>query len=217
MQVYIEWTYKTKTGIQAKFSSEEMQAKAAIALAEDIEKTGRVKALTFIDRHERSWNLKELKKLMEEIKTEPHDIIIYFDGGFDHETGKAGLGCVIYYEKDGKSYRIRKNAFVEGLISNNEAEYAALHLGIMELEWLGVRHLPVTFIGDSKVVINQLNDEWPCYEEELARWMTRIEQKLEEMGISPILKSVSRKLNKEADQLAAQAMDGQEILSHKEL
>ncbi|MBP2077252.1 reverse transcriptase-like protein [Oceanobacillus polygoni] len=216
MQVRMELTYRTKKGLETIFSSDMMQAGQAIVIAEDMEKTGRIKQLTFIDSNEGSWTYKQLKKYMEEIKTEPHDIIVYFDGGFDLKTNKAGLGCVIYYEQNEKAYRIRKNALVEGLVSNNEAEYAALHLGLTELELLGAHHLPVTLVGDSKVVIHQLDGEWPCYEKELAAWIDRIERKLEQLGITPTYKNVSRKMNREADQLATQALQEIEITSHRE-
>lgn len=132
----------------------------ALLLAEDMEKTGRVKLLHCIDRQATSWSLKELKAYLKEIDSEPHDITVYFDGGFDRGTRQAGLGCAIYYEQNGKSYRLRKNAFSLELQSNNEAEYAALYLGLVELELLNVHHLPVRFIGDSQVVINQLSGEW---------------------------------------------------------
>lgn len=216
MQVRIELTYITKKGIEAEFSSEEMQARVAIIIAEDFEKTGRAKQLTFIDGQDGSWTYKQLKKYMEVIKTEPNNIVVYFDGGFDRETGKAGLGCAIYYDQNEKPHRIRKNALAEGLISNNEAEYAALQLGLTELELLGVHHSAITFVGDSKVVINQLNAEWPCYEAELSKWMDRIEQKSEQLGITPTYKNVSRKLNREADHLATQALKGIEITSQSE-
>lgn len=209
--------YQTKKGAEAFFTSDEMKAEKAIMLAEDLENTGRVKEIVFIDHQDVTWTLKQIKKLMKKVQTEPHDITVYFDGGFDLETRRAGLGCAIYYTQDGKKYRIRKNARVDGLISNNEAEYASLHLALLELELLGVHHMPVTFIGDSKVVVHQLNDEWPCYEEELAKWMDRIEEKVEELGLTPTYKDVSRKLNSEADHLAAQALAGKEITSQREI
>jgi len=144
-------------------------------------------------------------------------VTVYFDGGFDLKTKKSGLGCVIYYDKNGKSFRLRKNATVEELDTNNEAEYAALHLGLQELKLLDVHHLSVTFVGDSMVVINQLNDEWPCYEAELSKWMDRIENELKRLGITPEYELVSRKKNREADQLASQALNDIEIMSTKEM
>src|SRR5699024_11797205 len=70
-------------------------------------------------------------------------ISVYFDGGFDGNTRTSGLGCVIYFEQNDKSWRQRKNALVEELETNNEAEYAALHLAVQEMELIGVHHLPV--------------------------------------------------------------------------
>ncbi|WP_143521191.1 reverse transcriptase-like protein, partial [Pseudomonas sp. 2995-1] len=89
----------------------------------------------------------------------------------------SGLGCVIYYEKNKKNYRLRKNQSVTELKSNNEAEYAALYMALTELENLGVHHLPIQIIGDSQVVLNQLSGEWACMEEELNRWADRVDEK----------------------------------------
>ncbi|MHA6252460.1 reverse transcriptase-like protein [Oceanobacillus sp. CAU 1775] len=217
MQVRIELTYITKNGITTSFSSNEMQAGEALIIAEDIERTGRMKQLDFIDDQGVTWTTKELKKYMQEIKTEPHNIEVYFDGGFNPERNLAGLGFVIYYEQNQKKYRIRENALVEGILNNNEAEYAALHLALKALELLDVKNIPVIFVGDSKVVINQLSEEWAAYEKFLIKWMDRIEAKIDKLGIKPTYKEVSRKLNREADHLATQALQGIEISSQSEL
>ncbi|SET16895.1 ribonuclease HI [Oceanobacillus limi] len=217
MNVRMEITYRTPKGTETLFNTEEMRAKKALLLAEDLEKTGRLKHIVFIDSQDNAWSLKELRKQMEDIKTEPHDVTVYFDGGFDLKTKRSGLGCAIYYEQNGKSLRLRKNALVDELDTNNESEYAAFHLGVQEIELLGVHHLPVTFVGDSQVVINQLSGEWPVYEEELARWADRIEAKLRELGIHPEYQLVSRKKNREADHLASQALQEIEISSLIEL
>ncbi|WP_224654344.1 hypothetical protein, partial [Escherichia coli] len=81
------------------------------------------------------------------IETEPHNITVFCDGGFDLATKAAGIGCVIYYDQNGKSYRLRRNASVEELLSNNEAEYAALYFSLQELELLNVHDLSVRFVG----------------------------------------------------------------------
>lgn len=213
----ITCTYKIPRGIATIFNSDEIHIKEAILLAEDLEKTGRVKHLTFEDQHRQSWTLKELKKLTKEVQTEPHDITIYFDGGFDVKTKQSGLACVIYYEQNDQRYRIRKNIRTEGLTSNNEAEYAALHLGVKELELLNVQHLPVTCIGDSMVVINQIGGDWACYEENFLAWIDRIEAQMNSLGIKPTYQLIPRQENKEADRLATQALKGVEISSTKAL
>lgn len=213
MKVRIELTYRTPKGTETTFSSEEMRAAEALLIAEDLERTGRVKTMTFIDSRETTWTWKEFTKYMEGIQTEPHNVMVYFDGNYDKEMRRAGLGCAIYYEQNGKAFRLRKNALVDEINTNNEAEYAAFHLGLQELELLGVHHLPAAFVGDSQVVINQLNGEWPCYEAELNKWIDRIEEKLKQLGIEPDYQQVSRKRNREADQLAAQALREIEIMS----
>ncbi|WP_085991594.1 ribonuclease H family protein [Oceanobacillus senegalensis] len=217
MKVKMELTYRTPSGVEAIFYTDEMRVEKALMLMDDIEKKGRLKNVIFIDSQEHIWTLKELKKWEESIQTETHHVTVCFDGGFNESSKKSGLGCAIYYEQNGKRYRLRKNALVEELDTNNEAEYAALHLGLQELEYLGVHHLDVTFIGDSQVVINQLSGEWPCYEKELSKWADRIDAKLEQLGIRPEYQAISRKKNREADHLASQALSGIEIMSTIEI
>lgn len=213
MKVRIEFTYKTPKSLQTQFISEELAADQAIVMVEDLERTGRAKHIVFIDQRDSTWSLKELKELLKGIETEPHNITVYFDGGFDIQTRNSGLGCAIYYEQNGTSFRLRKNAMVEELHTNNEAEYAALHLALKELEQIGAHHIPVTFIGDSQVVINHLSGEWACFEEELSKWADRVENKLRDIGIEPKYELISRKKNQEADKLATQALNGVEITS----
>jgi len=214
--IRLEITYKTPKKTETTFTSEEMSPEKAILIAEDLERSGRLKHLLFVDNYDSTMTLKELKKYVEEIETEPHNISVYFDGGFDLVTKRSGLGCAIYYEQNEKTFRIRKNAFVEELDTNNEAEYAALHLALKELELLGVHHIPVKFIGDSQVVINQLSGEWPCTEAVLNQWADRIDHKLSQLGVTPEYNLISRKRNREADQLATQALKDIEIVSKTE-
>lgn len=207
----------TAKGVEATFYSDEMNVEQAVLVAEDLKQTRRIKQIHFTDSLGNGWSMKELKKYTEGIQTEPHHVTVYFDGGFNREEKQSGLGCAIYYEQNHKRFRLRKNALVDELDSNNEAEYAALYLGLQELEMLGVHHLSVTFIGDSNVVINQLQGDWPCYEENLSKWMDRIEAQLERLGITPAYRVISRKQNREADQLASQALKYIEISSTKTL
>lgn len=194
--------------METTFHVDALPIAQALLFAEDFERTGRAKSILFFDEADTKWTIKEIKRYLKEIETEPHNITVYFDGGFDMDTKKAGLGCVIYYEQNGKSYRVRKNAPSDDLTSNNEAEYAALYLGIQELEYLNVHHIPVMFTGDSQVVINQMGEQWPVLETNLARWAHRIDEKLASLGIQPTYKSLPRKRNAEADRLATQALNG---------
>ncbi|MBK3494166.1 reverse transcriptase-like protein [Viridibacillus sp. YIM B01967] len=217
MKISIEWIYRTPKRTETVFRSEEMPAAQGLLIAEDLEKTGRAKSIAFIDSFDSTWTIKEMKRYLTEIETEPHNITVYFDGGFDRATSSSGLGCVIYFDQGGKSYRLRQNAPSEVLKSNNEAEYAALHLSLVELELLNVHHLPVVFIGDSQVVINQMSGEWALLEKDLSGWAKRIDEKLKDLGIRPKYELVPRKANAEADRLATQALNGIDITAQVEL
>ncbi|WP_315905912.1 ribonuclease H family protein [Priestia koreensis] len=216
MQFQIIWHYQPPKGKSCSFTSEWLEANAALLLATDLERTGRVKELQFVDEQQQSWTLKEAKKLLKEVETEPHDIIAYFDGGYNKTEKLAGLGIVVYYKKNGKHFRIRQNELLQEITSNNEAEYAAFLHVVDQLELLGAHHLKVVFRGDSQVVLNQLSGEWPCFEDQFNRYLDRIEEKLQKLGISPVYEAISRKQNQEADQLATQALQGIDISSHAE-
>jgi len=217
MKFRIEWTYGVPKGIETVFSSEAMPAEAVIQIAEDLERTGRVKKIRFEDQYDSSWTLKEVKAYLKEIETEPHQVQIYFDGGYELSSGDAGLGCVIYYKQNGKSYRHRSNAKLDELRSNNEAEYAALYFCLQELEYLEVRRQVVSFTGDSRIVINGMEGEWPLIEDKLEPWVVRIKEKLNELGIQDEYQLVPRKENAEADKLATQALKGISIAATSEI
>lgn len=216
MKLTIEWVYE-KNRATTVFRSEEMSPAEALHIAEDLEKLGRVKKLTFIDQHDSTWMAKEIKKYLKEMETEPHNVTVYFDGGYDLQSGVAGLGCAIYFEQNGKKYRVRRCIEANGLASNNEAEYAALQLSLVELELLDVHHQTVRFVGDSQVVINQMNGEWPVYEKNLSQFADRIDEKMKNMGIISEYELIPRNENQEADRLATQALNGMEVSSKIEL
>ncbi|WEG12346.1 ribonuclease H family protein [Pullulanibacillus sp. KACC 23026] len=217
MDVRLEFTYKTPRGLETLMTSKEMRAEKALLMVEDMERTGRVKSLQIIDGNDSTWTVKELKKYLKGVETEPHDVTVYFDGGYDVQTRKSGLGFAVYFQQNGKHYRLRKNAWVEELESNNEAEYAALHFALKELEGLGVHHLTLKIKGDSQVVISQLSGDWPVTEDTLNRWADRVEAQLDKLGLKPVYEHVTRKSNQEADQLASQALKGIEISGTIEL
>ena len=217
MKYKLEWTYKIKGRDGIFFTSDWMDAELAIIGGEDIEKSGKAKELIFYDDMGQSWNLKEMKKLMVEIEEDPHEVMIYFDGGFKPDSYQAGLGAVIYFRQGKKKFRIRANEKIDEMESNNEAEYAALYYGLNLLIELGVHHVPCDIKGDSQVVINQLAGEWPCYEENLNRWIDRIEERIKILGIKPRYQLIPRNDNKEADKLATQALEGKNIYSKMQL
>jgi ribonuclease HI len=217
MKVKIKWTYNGAKKPRANFYSELLQANEALLIMDDLEHINRATNIEFEDELGNSWTKKELKKLLEEIKDEPQDVTVYFDGGFLKNEALAGIGIVVYYTQNNNKLRLRVNKRMEQLTSNNEAEYAAFYEGMRILEELGVHHQPVTFKGDSQVVLNQLAGDWPCFEEEFNRWLDRIEEKIKELSILPQYETISRKQNSEADKLASQALEGTIVRSTLQL
>lgn len=217
MKYKIEWAYKIKGEENVYFTSDWLHQDVAIRTGEDIHKHGKAAELNFYDEMGQVWNLKEMKKLVMEIEEDPHEVMVYFDGGFHKESNQAGLGVVIYFKQGKKKYRLRANEFIHEMDTNNEAEYAALHYAVNVLEELGVHHVPCDIKGDSQVVLKQLEGEWPCYEESLNRWLDRIEEKLKALGLKPRYQAIPRNENKEAHKLATQALEGKVIHSKMQL
>jgi ribonuclease HI len=217
MKYKIEWKYKVK-GIQpVQFDSELLSGEVALQIGEELEKSGKAIDLTFYDELGTDWNLKQLRKLLAETEDDACDILVYFDGGFQKENKRGGLGVVIYFHQGKKKYRIRVNEVFDEMETNNEVEYAAFFFALNVLEEMGVHHLPCEFRGDSQVVLKQLEGEWPCFEEVLNSWLDRIEQKLEKLAIKPKYTPIPRNENKEADKLATQALEGKMVQSKMQI
>jgi ribonuclease HI len=213
MKYRLEWHYKLKNHEKVQFSSEWVTGETAVNIGEELERTGKITDLYFYDEAGTSWILKEMKKLTAEIEEEPHDFIVYFDGGFDKGSSRAGLGAVIYFNQGKKKYRIRANELFEEMESNSEAEYAAIYYALNILEDMGVHNHSCEFKGDAQGVLKQLEGEWPCYEETLNAWLDRIEEKIKNLGIIAKYTVIPRKDNKEADKLATQALEGKEVFA----
>ncbi|EME76412.1 hypothetical protein CHCC20335_3532 [Bacillus paralicheniformis] len=181
------------------FTADEwIEVKDAVAIGRRLTRSPYVSGLEFEDEKGSFWTLKELEKLKEELAHEPDEITVFFDGSYDKESELAGLGIVIYYSLGGERYRLRKNKSFR-LTTNNEAEYAALHEAVNELRDLGASRNSVIIKGDSLVVLNQLEGNWPCYDPVHSKWLDRIEKQLEKLKLSPTYIQISRKDNKEAD------------------
>lgn len=214
MNVSIHCVYGAKRHPKkVTFQSDYLPVTDALIVANDLEKTGRVAKIEFIEETGLHFSKKELEKMLKKKETEPFNLVAYFDGGYQRDNRLAGLGAVIYFEQSGNRCRIRKNEAFEHLDSNNESEYAAFWLALLQLEELDAGNVPVTFRGDSQVVLNQLAGEWPCFEESLNKWAERIEAKLKQLRISPVYEIISREGNKEADKLATQALNGVPVSS----
>jgi ribonuclease HI len=217
MKVKLLFTYTLSSNLEVPMETGWGLPEDLLAIAEDLQHKNRGKNFEFIDELGVTWSKKELIKLQKKWEAEPTDITVYFDGTFQRDSLLAGLGVVIYYKKGPEQWRVRANQVVEQLTNNNEAEYAALKFGMQLLEDLGVKYQRCRIRGDSLVVLNQLSGEWPCYEDELHRWIERIEKKRKELSVQFQFEPIHRNKNKEADQLAKQAVEGKNIYSHSRI
>ena len=211
MKLRMKMMYRTSKGTEAEFLSDYLPAGAVLLLMEDMQQSGRVPKVEVLDQYETEWSIKELRRYMKELETEPHHVRIYADGGFDKGTGRAGLGCVIYYEQNQQEFRLRRNQAMEQMISNNEAEYAALHFAIRLLKELSVKDQEIEVYMDSRIVVNQMAEEWPMYEKELKYWAGKVDEEVKGLGVTVQYVHIERKQNKEADQLASQALNDIQI------
>lgn len=217
MKFKIKWNYQNKNNIETTFISDWIDGDVLLELIDDLEKTGRVRELEFEDETGLTWGKKEVNKILQKLESELDEISLFFDGSYHKETGEAGLGVVIYYKQGNEWYRERLNERIEFLESNNEAEYAALHFALKYITNLRVAHKKVTIKGDSQGLLMQLLGEWPCYEENLNRWLDRIEKQVEKTHIYPVYKPISRNDNKESDHLARQALNRVMIKSKQKI
>ena len=136
---------------------------------------------------------------------------IFTDGGSRGNPGMAGGGVVVMLNDEA----IHEDAIHFGTKTNNEAEYLAV---LHALEWLKnnvsngklfnkTEISKVEFYGDSKLVIQQLSQNWKLKEprmRELAQKCWNI------IGLLPYpvgFIHVLRDKNARADELANQAMD----------
>lgn len=138
-------------------------------------------------------------------------IILNTDGGSRGNPGNAGCGVVV---KDNAGNLIKKIAKPLGVMTNNEAEYNAVITGLDYLKrGVGKEKLAEAEIEvrmDSELVCKQLRGEYQIKEERLfplfiAIWNMQVKD-LPKITFTYI----PREQNKEADELANEAMDGQE-------
>ncbi|WP_346207368.1 reverse transcriptase-like protein [Caldifermentibacillus hisashii] len=217
MKFKIKWDYYNKNKTETNFISEWIKDDVLLEIAEDLEKTGRVKNMSFEDETGISWTKKEVKKVLQRLEQEPDEFLLYFDASYNKETDETGIGVVLYYKQGAEQYRERWNERVEGLKSNNEAEYCALHYAVKRLGEFPIAGKKVIIKGDSQGLLMQLRGEWPCYEENLNRWLDRIERLVKKLNFHPVYEPINRNDNKEADKLARQALKQVMIESKQKL
>ena len=82
---------------------------------------------------------------------------IWFDGGtYPSNPGHGGCGAIIKVGEEEYSF----NEYLGKNVTNNQAEYGGLLLGLRQAKELGISNLVV--YGDSQLVVNQMNGSYRC-------------------------------------------------------
>ena len=129
-------------------------------------------------------------------------VIIYTDGGARGNPGPAGIGVVIFDEKEENILGKYKKYI--GETTNNQAEYQAVVLGLQKAKELKTQEVEVRL--DSELVCKQLKGEYKLKNPEFHASFIKIwnlRQNFKKINFVHI----RRELNKLADKLANEAMD----------
>ncbi len=126
---------------------------------------------------------------------------LYTDGACRGNPGEAGAGVIL---KDSSGKTVKKMRKYLGFMTNNQAEYNALLLGLNLARTSGVRNLQVYL--DSELVVRQVNGEYRVKSPEIKSLHRKVLKMLGEFDKINIL-YIPREMNGEADSLANQAID----------
>jgi ribonuclease HI len=132
----------------------------------------------------------------------PTALIIETDGASRGNPGLAGAGVII---KDGQGNRIRQIAEFLGSMTNNQAEYRALIIGLKAAAEMAPEQVTVRM--DSELVVRQMNGQYKV------RNPSIVPLYLQAVEAATVLRQVTiehvpREENPGADQVANLAIDG---------
>src|ERR1044072_8461750 len=122
---------------------------------------------------------------------------LYFDDS-SHKNG-AGIGGVMI-SPSGIPAEFKYT--IDGICTNNEAEYESLIIGLELLLELGARNFKI--MGDSELVIKQVSKEYRCVKENLIMYFVIAIRLLKQFEKASI-RHIPQRENKEANDLAQEA------------
>ncbi len=122
------------------------------------------------------------------------------DGGSRGNPGPAGIGGVL---KNGKEEVAIFSKYI-GEKTNNQAEYAALIVGLTQAHKKGIKK--ITCRLDSQLIVKQLNGEYRVKHEMMKPLFAQV-KKLEKEFSDISYEHVRREKNTEADALVNKALD----------
>lgn len=131
--------------------------------------------------------------------------VLRFDGGSRGNPGKAGAGIVLY-DGEGGSEIWSGNQYVGDMVTNNEAEYSALIVGLRVARSMGVENVLVQ--GDSQLILRQIDGVYKVKSEKLRSYYEEVMTLRREFA-SFRTNHIERAQNARADALANEAMDTQ--------
>jgi ribonuclease HI len=144
-------------------------------------------------------------------------VMVMFDG-LCEPVNPGGIGCFGYsiHGLDGPLDVVRGSGALadlrDGPMTNNYAEYAALGKALAYLVTNAKnRFTPetvLTIVGDSQLVVNQLNGTWACNAENLKPLLSACAEKLAILKCKHTAQWVPREQNVEADALSVAAYVG---------
>lgn len=132
--------------------------------------------------------------------TQPKKWILYCDGASRGNPGEAGCGALLV---DPSGKKIPFNKYL-GVKTNNQAEYAALILGLLELKKIKAQDIEIR--ADSQLIVRQMLGEYRVKHPDLIPLYQEAKSLLENFHQVDI-KHIYREENGEADKLANEALD----------
>ena len=118
-----------------------------------------------------------------------------FDGCSKGNPGYAGIGIVIYKNNE----EIHCSSKFIGIKTNNQSEYSALIFGLEEALKMGIE--TISILGDSLLVINQINGIYKVKSDTLAE-LNKEAMELKKQFKYIEINHVLREKNKRADELS---------------
>lgn len=131
----------------------------------------------------------------------------YIDGASKGNPGKAGAGAMI--KNPVLNFQIPLAKFL-GIATNNQAEYSALILLLQFLiehksEFADCTNLMV--FSDSELLVRQMNGKYKIKSPNIIKYHIQVRKLIEHCGMKVSFQHIPREDNREADQLANQAIN----------
>lgn len=118
-----------------------------------------------------------------------------FDGSSKPNPGEMTSAYIIKDDDDNVIFSETLNG---GHGTSNIAEYIGLYKGLEKAVSIGIKHIKI--IGDSELVINQVNGNFRCNKPKLLHYRDKINELIKNFHTFS-LTQVLRKFNKDADKM----------------